>query len=651
MDSPMFIGFDSDGDSDYASARASPDHSDLVDLDPEQRRSACKNSVLQLFPRICHKYLDELGAEHDWLDHSVIAAILDQQDKGRPYPFQAIDNPLKRKRNRQTDREDEDEERNDEQQDVPESARKIQARLGTAEHLSHASSNEYMSLAKAVLTEEFPRVPMIHIANTLLRDNSKSLYNAYAKFDEDIRNWDEKNIPWKPKVRATKRTGQYTPEKLENVDPAEYSPEQQAVLKELGAARELRAAKDAKLTAKSEEEENFVRAQMEGQVTECGICFEEGALNRMVQCQGEVIHWFCRTCMKSQAETQVGMSKYELTCMSMDGCEAGFSREQRALFLDKKLNTALERIEQETVLRMAGIEDLETCPFCPYAAECPPADEDKEFRCDNPDCQLVSCRLCRKETHIPKTCAEAAADQGLDARHVLEEAMTEALIRRCNKCKHPFVKIEGCNKVSCPQCRTIHCDVCRKTVTDYSHFNDPNRGGKKGQCPLFDKYEQRHQDEVNKAEEDTRKKVAEDNPEVDKDLLHIKVSDRVKEDEQSRNSRDERHGRVIRGYNGRFIGLGDHAVPNPGLIFRALRAEHGPAPLEAFMLGAEAEEAAVREFRQAWFRPPAGRVVIPQPVRLPGEGNAPAGNAQLDELMPGAIDGVVEPGKSTKGSG
>lgn len=67
------------------------------------------------------------------------------------------------------------------------------------------------------------------------------------------------------------------------------------------------------------------------------------------------------------AETQIGLSKYHLECMSIDGCDGGFAISQRDIFLDAHSKTALDRIEQETVLREAGIEDLETCPFCPYA--------------------------------------------------------------------------------------------------------------------------------------------------------------------------------------------------------------------------------------------------------------------------------------------
>lgn len=114
-------------------------------------------------------------------------------------------------------------------------------------------------------------------------------------------------------------------------------------------------------------------------------------------------------------------------------------------FLDEKTRVALDRNEQEAVLRLAGIENLESCPFCPFAAEYPDIDVDREFRCQAPDCEKVSCRLCKEESHIPKSCdeyaIEKAKEKGLSERHRVEEAMSDALIRKCNKCDTSFIKV------------------------------------------------------------------------------------------------------------------------------------------------------------------------------------------------------------------
>jgi TRIAD3 protein (E3 ubiquitin-protein ligase RNF216) len=156
------------------------------------------------------------------------------------------------------------------------------------------------------------------------------------------------------------------------------------------------------------------------------------------------LQFFCVDCARRNAETAIGLSKYELCCMSMDKCPGGFSHSQRARFLNENLNKALDRIESEAVLRIAGLENLETCPFCDFAAEYPPVEEDKEFRCQQPECMEVSCRMCRAKTHVPRTCEEEAKENGLSARRDIEEAMSAAMIRKCNKCKLPILHRQRC---------------------------------------------------------------------------------------------------------------------------------------------------------------------------------------------------------------
>lgn len=68
------------------------------------------------------------------------------------------------------------------------------------------------------------------------------------------------------------------------------------------------------------------------------------------------------------AETQIGMAKYNLDCMSTDGCTGCFARNQQEIFLDAKSRTALEQIEMDASIRASGIDNIETCPFCPFAA-------------------------------------------------------------------------------------------------------------------------------------------------------------------------------------------------------------------------------------------------------------------------------------------
>lgn len=55
----------------------------------------------------------------------------------------------------------------------------------------------------------------------------------------------------------------------------------------------------------------------------------------------------------------------------------------------------------------------------------------------------VTCRKCQKPDHLPKSCEEYAADLKTDTIHKVEEAMTEALLKRCPKCSLPILKEDG----------------------------------------------------------------------------------------------------------------------------------------------------------------------------------------------------------------
>lgn len=190
---------------------------------------------------------------------------------------------------------------------------------------------------------------------------------------------------------------------------------------------------------------------------------------------------------------------------------------------------------------MAGIENLESCPFCPYAAEYPPVEINKEFRCEAPDCEKVSCRLCKLESHIPKSCDEFMKENGLSIRRQIEEAMSAALIRKCNKCGTPFVKDEGCNKMTCTRngCYNVQCYVCSASCS-YDHFDDQNRGGRKGNCPLFESTFARHDIDVGKAAKEAIEKVRAEHPEYTEEDLKVHVSENVLKDDEQRKQRDPR---------------------------------------------------------------------------------------------------------------
>ena len=73
-------------------------------------------------------------------------------------------------------------------------------------------------------------------------------------------------------------------------------------------------------------------------------------------------------------------------------CEAEFSVETLSKVLPAKTMSLCLRKMQEESIRLADIQDLVSCPFCPFAAIVSDPG-DKVFRCLNPQCFKESCRF------------------------------------------------------------------------------------------------------------------------------------------------------------------------------------------------------------------------------------------------------------------
>ncbi|KAH8112643.1 hypothetical protein DFH11DRAFT_1511497 [Phellopilus nigrolimitatus] len=360
----------------------------------------------------------------------------------------------------------------------------------------------YIEMSINQLMIDFPYIPLPHLRHTLVANN-----RLYAPTHLSLRE-QLKQIPrpFKVKSTASKVAG-----KGKDHD-AEFERELAWLLEMLqGGAPQSNAQ-----TADEDEEcEDGI---------ECGCCFSHYAFDKMVQCPDA--HLFCSSCMTSYVENLLGQHDPNIKCMDQSGCKVPFSDTELARFLSPKLLNLYHRVKQTREIEAAGLDGLEECPFCEYKVviENP---EEKLFRCEREECSAVSCRSCKKLDHLPKSCKEAESDKGSDARHQIEEAMTGALMRNCPKCKKPFVKESGCNKMTCPHCRTLSCYICRQIITSYDHFDSVigNRQGSSAntKCNLWDPVEKRHDEEVAMAREKAMQEVREENPELDSKDLEVEL--------------------------------------------------------------------------------------------------------------------------------
>ncbi|KDE09479.1 hypothetical protein MVLG_00380 [Microbotryum lychnidis-dioicae p1A1 Lamole] len=269
-----------------------------------------------------------------------------------------------------------------------------------------------------------------------------------------------------------------------------------------------------------------------GAFFECGCCFGDTAFSRIATCSEGC--QFCRDCATQNVNTQIGMRKCVIPCMSVDGCAAIFRDSELERFLPSTTLAALEKIRQEKEVDLAELEGLEKCPFCSFACIIDNPNE-KLFYCISDACRNVSCRSCKRKDHLPRTCEEeVAAEEKINSVHKVEEAMSEALIRKCpnTRCGEPYIKEDGCNKMTCPSCRTMSCFICGKIVSGYEHFknagfaNAPTGPDANATCLLWDDHKTRTFQEVEAARATAAAEVLNANPNIDKEALK-KLADKA----------------------------------------------------------------------------------------------------------------------------
>ena len=353
--------------------------------------------------------------------------------------------------------------------------------------LDRKVSDLYKKLSLAHLKREFRQIMSTPI--TQVWDKKKSLYYPAYKQLKSMSH----NAKYRRKTRRPDVEAPLPPETDINF------------LKELQFCRiEEQVQKHKEVVAKERQVRVDVARATE-ELEECVCCYSDEVLpEEMVPCSNG--HKFCQTCVQRASEVAIGEGKMGLDCLGQ--CEDSFELATLQRALNPHMFSKWLKKIQLAEVEKADIDGLERCPFCEFATimDTTP-EEDKVFRCHNPECGKDSCRLCKELNHIPLRCEEIEKDNEVRKRTYIENKMTEALIRVCYSCKKPFFKQDGCNKMTC-ECGAKMCYLCRKPVTDYRHFY--GQGGAPGgqaQCPLWSDNKSLHETDVAKGAFDAKSEM------------------------------------------------------------------------------------------------------------------------------------------------
>ncbi|KAJ9582255.1 hypothetical protein L9F63_003384 [Diploptera punctata] len=304
---------------------------------------------------------------------------------------------------------------------------------------------------------------------------------------------------WQGVLQQTRQSFRYTIADTENI-PVPFLQEVAFIENETKMKEFLRRKEEERKAA-------FELAKANGELLECQCCFDNELLDTDVAtCMDG--HIFCKQCIKRSAEIDIGDGSCYFSCLT--SCKAEFSLKIMQLVLNPTTFSKMLQQRQLEEVQAAGIAGLENCPFCGFATI--PESRSKVFTCLNPECMRDSCRTCKRPSHIPLGCKEVESKE-TKMRTVIEDRMTEALVRTCWKCNKKFIKESGCNKMRC-KCGALMCYLCRKPVADYTHFN--GQGGTEfHKCALYSDIQIIHDVAVQEEGIKAKKEVQADNPGIE----------------------------------------------------------------------------------------------------------------------------------------
>uniref|UniRef100_A0A8H7TR32 RING-type domain-containing protein n=1 Tax=Bionectria ochroleuca TaxID=29856 RepID=A0A8H7TR32_BIOOC len=223
----------------------------------------------------------------------------------------------------------------------------------------------------------------------------------------------------------------------------------------------------------------------------CVVCLEDIPEPNVVRCRTDeenekngtrdsnaAKHAVCRSCFLEMARNDMASPAKRVRCPG-ERCFTLFSSEQfrflvdpATKFYDFDMFASLLRKEQVDDI-LGAISHNEACPFCYYIEnfEGLPKQRHPLFQCKNDDCGKLSCRLCQSRAHDGKTCQEAkmseldknVEEQTRQVKRMLDEAMSEGRLRKCNHCKAGIELEAGCNKIRC-RCSHYQCYYCGESL-------------------------------------------------------------------------------------------------------------------------------------------------------------------------------------------
>ena len=240
---------------------------------------------------------------------------------------------------------------------------------------------------------------------------------------------------------------------------------------------------------------------------ECEICFLSlPGLKciRIFPCE----HVHCRDCITSHISAKIADGDVTAIDCPSGNCPSKISTAVIKELIPPEL---FERFDSLLLQRtLDGMNDIVYCPRS--SCQCVTLKEEDSNMSQCPRCRFAFCILCKRAWHGVSPCRllpsdlkelratyEALDDDGkrtLEKQYgkkKLEQAFQEldsstwmeVNAKQCPNCNSNIQKTDGCNKMTCTQCRCHFCWLCDAKLPQhdpYGHFRIDGKGNQKNPC-------------------------------------------------------------------------------------------------------------------------------------------------------------------------
>ena len=215
--------------------------------------------------------------------------------------------------------------------------------------------------------------------------------------------------------------------------------------------------------------------QDSAELPDCPICFTSVEVTSQHHVLELCAHVYCKECVEGLLASSVKDRQFPVTCAAyncgQDFCMADIKAIKGAS--SKHLDDVIKSAVENLVAQSDGAYKYCVTPNCEaiYRSTKLGGTEKNKLVCYK--CQVLLCSTCHVQYHTGKSChvhQGIADDSDYGIKLYMRRHKDRVVI--CQKCGAYIERIDGCNKMTCSQCKSHFCWVCHQLFPTESDVYD-----------------------------------------------------------------------------------------------------------------------------------------------------------------------------------